>query len=1122
MIRLDEKYNRDDFIAFLSNAFFADFTRDIRPIHTQNLSAIEKAYSLGKSNKLDLQIFEFEYAGSSKKRVALTKEAFKIMQDSLNYQALAIFHGKENDDWRLSLMILNPKKTDTGKVSISYSNPRRYSYFLGPNAKINTPHRFLIKAGQIKDFDDLQSRFNVEIVTKEFFENYKKLFDRLLAYLQKDHAFQAFANNNGINTANFAKKLLGQIVFLYFLQRKGWLGAKKGDSVSQGDKNFIRALFNQSREKGVNFYNTYLEPLFYGALNKPAEKAASYYRDYFDSQIPFLNGGLFEPPQNYDWEKSFLHIPDKVFSKDPKNPEHGDGILDIFDMYNFTVDESDFLDKEVSVDPEMLGKVFENLLEENLRKGKGTYYTPREIVNYMCEESLVNFLATETNLAPDDVKNKYFPAYNILGDEKIEARDVATSEQIIESLKGIKVVDPACGSGAFLVGMLQQITHLRHELEIRSQILGKRTTASSEYEIKKDTIQNCIHGVDIDPGAIEIAKLRLWLSLVVDYELEEIEPLPNLDYKIMQGNSLLEELVLGDTIIKLYDSSIIKKTTGSKRMQNLFEEETRVGLFDDEKEQVIKTMKILQLEYFKASDNKEKKRLKQLIDKVEHDLIETSVKLAAKELQNQKINIKTLPGIGLLDQDVKKLQKISNIESQIFAVLDELKKTGTKPFFLWHLYFADVFEENGGFDVIIANPPYISHDKIQNKSYFQSIYLAYQAFADMYCFFIELGMKLQSKNGTLCFITSNSFLRAEYGKPLRKLISNQNSVLQLVNIEKFQIFESAIVNTCVLMSQKKHVEKATIVNQSLSSATTFDEYVALYGFKYSQNELNSEPWLLLNEDVLQIKNKIASKGKTLKEYGCKIRLGLATGANEVFLIDSKRRKEFLSLDGKNNEIIKPVLRGRDINRFNYKSPNSYILLTKNGIDLKADYPKIYEYLDSFGESFKNRGAQGQNWWNLRACAFFNDFKEEKIVWIELTDKGRFALCNEEIYLVNSAYFLIPPKEFIQEYLLAILNSKVIMFYLKNISETSGMGTARWININVERFPIVQASESKQNEIKKIVTKITDLISVNNSAVDFEKNLQIKEYEKHIDQLVYELYDLTPGEIAIVEGGKNES
>lgn len=1064
-MRFDQIYDQQEFLKFLGIFLPEDFVEKEEDIviKKDRNKEITKAKILGFCESLDLYILEMDHSRENDPRIAIATDAFKILADHWMHKALVIFKNKDSDNYRLSFLTISLDLNEKNKPTKRYSNARRYSFFLGPSAKVNTPTKFLISKGRVTDFDDLKSRFSIEIVTKEFFENYKKLFDRLLEYLNKDHSFQSFAGRNGVETASFAKKLLGQIVFLYFLQRKGWLGAEKGESISTGDKNFLRSLFNKSVERKTNFYNEYLEKLFYGALNKPAEKAGSYYRSYFDCQIPFLNGGLFEPPQNYDWEGEFLLLPDKLFSKDPNNPSHGDGILDIFDLYNFTIDEGDSLDKEVSVDPEMLGKVFENLLEENLRRGNGTYYTPREIVNYMCEESLVSYLASATGLTGEDVKNKYLPAYNVLGDEKIEVRDVTVSEQIIESLQSIKVVDPACGSGAFLVGMLQQITHLRYDLETRSKLLGRRDTASSEYDIKKQTIQNCIYGVDLDPGAVEIAKLRLWLSLVVDYDLEDIEPLPNLDYKIMQGNSLLEELVLGDTTVKLYDRQTIQKAVNSKRMKNLFEADPQIAMFDDiKKEQALKNMKALQVQYFSQSDAGEKKTIKTQIEKIERDLIEASVKAEADMLSAQRLNIKPLPGVGLLPEDAKRLMSISSKESQIMAVLEELKKTGTKPFFLWHLNFADVFEEKGGFDVVIANPPYGADiDKKQLAVMKKGVIDTKNS--NSAAIFIDFGKNvLLNKNGTMSYIVPKSLLFSEVWFDLVKTMLGKVSIL--VDVEK--AFEKVLLEQVLFVygnsvKTNSYYARKFLNNDFIRSIDIPNEVV----YKFNA-------WICdVSKEELVLAEKILSK------INIKLMFNISKTKRGVPL------QKYLKESGQH-----PVLGGKNIFRYGLSGVKGFLKdedLENNGKLAFLQQPKIL---------------------SQRLVAHIqNPIPHIKIM-------STFDPTGELLSVDTVENTVISDKKFDHMYILSLLNSKLIGWYTYKFIFCAAIRTMDFDNYYVGKIPVPEISHYEQNAFIDLVKKIMQVTESKTYQED-----ESHDYGQQLDHAIYKLYDLTEEEIRIVEG-----
>lgn len=1075
--------------------------------------------------------------------------------------ALVAFVSPDAADWRFSLVKMEYKFTEdkSGKTKVKeeFTPAKRWSFLVGKNERSHTAQSRLV---HIIDDDrtdptlqQLEDAFNIEKVTKEFFEKYREVYLRVYETLgdaiKRHPDIRADFEEKKVNTVDFSKKLLGQIVFLYFLQKKGWFGVPMGKTWGEGDKRFLRTLFEGSDSRNMNYFNDYLEPLFYEALAK--ERDDDFY-SRFECKIPFLNGGLFDPISNYDWVNTIIDLPNDLFSNSRKTKEGdlGDGILDIFDRYNFTVKEDEPLEKEVAVDPEMLGKVFENLLEVKDRKSKGTYYTPREIVHYMCEQSLANYLASELegkvskenidilirigeNVVEHETvhvaKRDNNPGYTGLYAKALPAIIEKFANEIDNKLATIKVCDPAIGSGAFPVGMMNTIVKVRMVLSSYLKDAGR-----SLYDFKRDCIQNSLYGVDIDPGAVEIAKLRLWLSLVVDEDdIKQIKPLPNLDYKIMQGNSLLEEY----EGIKLFDERLISGTDTSqekslellkqrqailqreyielhlhekltptkqvdlkgellklssqiKKLNRPTESNMPVGLFDvfSAAKEKSNELKRLHKVFFESTRKSEKDKIKKEIERLEWELIETTL---------------------------KEENKMSALKK-----LEEFKRSNTKPFFLWKLNFAEVFEEKGGFDVVIANPPYVSHDKIENKKAIQSEYVSYSPFADLYCYFIELGIKIQGENGLVCYITSNSYLKADYGSALRSLIKEDDNVLQIINIEDFQLFDSAIINTAILISQSKKdalKKKCSVVNKAFLGDKSFQEFVDVNKYEYSQDSLDNDGWLLLNKEHLDLKNKIESKGDTLLNLNTKIRLGLATGANEVFVIDEEQKNKLIELDPQNKEIIKPILRGRDIVSYGYNFNNIYIILAKNGIDVRSEYPEIYKYLNSFGKKFRNRGAQGQHWTNLRACEFFDDFKKEKIIWIELTDRSRFAISEKEIYLLNSAYFLLPPANIPAKYLLGILNSKVINFYLHVIAETSGMGTARWINNYVKRLPIPYGDKSAEQALITLVDQAIECVA-KNTIGEVEYRTKLKKLEQTMDKLVYKIYGLSSGDIEVIENG----
>ncbi|HOT59044.1 MAG TPA: hypothetical protein PLJ83_05230, partial [Spirochaetales bacterium] len=558
--------------------------------------------------------------------------------------ALVAFVSPGEADWRFSLVKMDYRfeETKDGKVKVKedFTPARRWSFLVGSNEASHTAQSRLMNILADDEHNptlkQLEEAFNIETVTKEFFLKYRELFIRTKEALDKvvkhNARVKADFDAKGVDTVNFAKKLLGQIVFLYFLQKKGWFGVERDAEWGTGSKHFLRELFEGKHGKYTNFFNDILEPLFYKALRIDRSHDDHYY-SRFNCKIPFLNGGLFDPIGNYDWVHMDINIPNELFSNTVKTKEGdiGNGILDIFDRYNFTVREDEPLEKEVAIDPELLGKAYEkfnairpdnfeeyktvlksgqNGAENKFNKKFGVYYTPREIVHYMCKQSLINYLFTRAEEAglSNDIKKQDIEDLIEVGEMLTEHEATAfikqekikngiqksteyvglLSDSIRENaatidnwLADITVCDPAVGSGAFPVGMMHEIVKARNLLSI--YIKGPNRNI---YTFKRECIEKSLYGVDIDPGAVEIAKLRLWLSLVVDEDdIRQIKPLPNLDYKIVCGNSLLgveKNLFNNELFVKLEqlkphyfnETNPTKKQEYKKQIDNLIRQIT--------------------------------------------------------------------------------------------------------------------------------------------------------------------------------------------------------------------------------------------------------------------------------------------------------------------------------------------------------------------------------------------------------------------------------------------------------------------------------------------------------------------------------------------------------------------
>jgi len=585
-----------------------------------------------------------------------------------------------------------------------------------------------------KIYSLLKEAFGVQKVTNKFFAEYKENFDFLTDSLKK--------NNKGVplfyeqeKLYAFAQRFLGRLMFLYFLQKKGWLA---------GDKKFIPHWFEKTRKEQKNFYQSVLEPLFFDTLNRKRPKDESPF-----GKIPFLNGGLFE--KDYS---DLIYMPDETIGK----------ILKFLNAYNFTISEELPLEVEVAVNPEMLGRIFESMLPEFERGKKGTFYTPRPIVHYMCRESLKDFLHSSCDL----------PGYKILSlVEKAETNSLFEKEAkvLYDALTNVRVLDPAVGSGAFLVGMMQEIIRLKIPLAEKLKI--KITPA----QLKREIIKSNLYGIDIEPEAIEIAKLRLWLSLVVDEDLEKVEPLPNLDYKLAVGNSLVE----------------------SFKGKELIRKENSLSFYEDEK--LVGEFRKLIEKMPEETDPEKKKKLRADLENIEWRLIEHKLQREAERKLNQAIELGakySRMGIGLPDPEKKKMEQLIKEATQANEFLKEIKKTGAKPFFLPQVHFAEVFIEKGGFDIIIANPPYVRTQKLSDLPYREDLELHYGFVDDLYAHFTFRAFELARAKGVVTFITSDTYLTLTMKERMRELLQ-KNRIHRLILTPK--AFE-ATVNTAIFVVQK--------------------------------------------------------------------------------------------------------------------------------------------------------------------------------------------------------------------------------------------------------------------------------------------------------------------------------
>ena len=801
----------------------------------------------------------------------------------------------------------------------------------------------------------------------------------------------------------FTQTLFNRLLFVHFVSHKGWLHLN-------GDTDYLNALWDdyQADPKAANFYADRLTVLFFEGLNNPEPEDPAKRENPLIGHVPFLNGGLFE---ENDLDRGAKNaVPDAAIEP----LLHDAGEPGLFNRYNFTVTEATPLDTEVAVDPEMLGKLFEETVNE--RNSNGAYYTPRPVVTFMCREAIKGYLSGKNIPGLDDNQ-----IANLVDNRDPDAITPDLAPKIYDAVRDMKAVDLACGSGAFLLGMLQEI------LALNDSLFRATKTSDSLYNQKLGIISNNIYGTDKDGLALSTAMLRLWLSLAVDYEGDGTpSPLPNLEMKLVVGDAVAGHSPRNDTVQNDLGKDLITK---SNLQQYIVDYTTAYGPTKNELK-------------------------KQVEDEKEH--------------LRKSIGHLTLPGA---------------VE--------------------WRIDFADVIL-NGGFDVVIANPPYVQLQR--NGGELANLYknVGYATFArtgDIYQLFYERGFQLiKPESGLLAYITSNSWLKAEYGKATRRYMAERHTPLYLLELGK-DVFESAIVDSCVLVVRAgRHGTTAKAVDLDKVPTADFPPPAEHWGELQPQGE---RPWSVLTPTEQSVMDKMRSEGTPLRDWDVKINRGILTGLNKAFIINAATRKKLVDADHKSTQIIKPVLRGQDIRRYRPSWAGLYLIDSHNGhgstpaVNI-GDYSAVKAHLDGYHPQLEKRQDKGSTPYNLRNCTYHEDFAEEKLLWMDMSPEGRFAYSDGEVYCNNKGFVLSggPLK-----YLCGVLNAKVITWFMKNTARTTGLGLMQWEKFAVERLPVPQISDQEQRPFVQVVDKIL-------AAKAADTNADTSEDEAKIDRLVYQLYGLT--------------
>lgn len=850
-----------------------------------------------------------------------------------------------------------------------------------------TYQEILAKWAAIKDFSNkkafhsiLWESFDLQPLNKKFYAGISERFILLRQHLEKEEIFDQK------HASYFSNRLMGRVIFCWFLDHKNVLNAEK--------KYFDAIAYPSS----TDYYRGRLETLFYRVLNTPVRDRESMVQD---DVTPFLNGGLFEPRSTDLFGNPKLTFPKNYF----------DNLFEFLSGYNFTTDESTSQFQQVAIDPEMLGRIFENLLAEmteetgeQARKAKGAFYTPREIVDYMCRESLREYL--KTKIAEDEFRDQRLEQLIDRPDKEFQDQDhnwrrdwKPYKDAIIKALDELTVLDPACGSGAFPIGMLQLLVQVYERLESRFD----------SYRTKLQIIEKNLYGVDIEPMAVEIARLRAWLSIIVDEDADskKIKPLPNLEFKFICANSLIDLDQNSETPL------------GGKDHNALAEE-----------------LRTIRDAYFNTESLNKKKGL--------------------REKYNKLINEQEgLFGESNRSKQLKTYRPFDNEWSAGFF----------NPEFMFGVE---------KFDVVIGNPPYVQIQKFARTEMQADLEkVGYKTFiktGDLYALFYERGLELTKKDtGLLCFITSNKWMRAGYGEKLRSYFACKNPLF-LLDFGGFKVFESATVDTNILLignGENRNTLQACHFQNDYCRGDGLKGYCESR-FVRLQN-LSSNTWFIGSTEELALKTKIERVGKPLKDWDVKIYFGIKTGFNKAFIIDQNKRDELVVKDPRSAEIIRPVLHGKNIKRYINEWAGLYLIATGFDIDIPTLYPAVFEHLKLFEEKTKKRDDQGKNWWNLRSCAYYKEFNKEKIVWREITATQSFCLGEEGLFVVAPAAFLVSEK-LSNKFLLGILNSRLVLWYFSCLAHNLGESGLEWKKAKIETIPIPFSVENRL-----IVVEIEDLV-----------------------------------------------
>ena len=1040
----------------------------------------------------------------------------------------------------------------------------------------------LYEKHKFKNFPQLHEAWkktlDTELLNRQFYQRLFNWFD----WATSEAKFPENEKRN-LKPEEHVIRLITRLLFVWFIKEKGLVADELFDETQ-----VTPLLKDYDRDNGDSYYRAVLQNLFFATLNTEIEKRRfskgtrndhrnfSVYRykgqmSHPDRLValfgrtPFINGGLFDCLDNFkganrggyridcfsDEHYDKLSIPNKLFFHDER------GLISLLKHYKFTVEENTPIEQEVALDPELLGKVFENLLAaynpetgETVRKQTGSYYTPRAIVDYMVEEALVATLTqqaspTNENTELWEEELRYLFDYAQVCDDASEWFDDDEKDRIVGAISELKILDPAVGSGAFPMSVLHKLTLALRRLDpdnrrwkqLQEKHAGQRASGvfstqddktrrgklleidetfkryrDSDFGRKLYLIQYGIYGVDIQPVACQIAKLRFFISLAIEQEPDRdasnfgIKPLPNLETRFVAANTLI----------------------------GLELSETRLLLQEDSVQQLIKEIEGIREKHFLTNNRQRKLDLEEQEDEFRKRLKQELEIQRAKwvEVQQREIERKVdkLPKPEQREQLREVEQKKYEERKKEFdsGFEDARKIAGWKPYD--QNASADWFDPEwmfgiaNGFDVVIGNPPYVQLQK--NRGQLGHLYAPcnFDTFirtGDIYCLFYERANQLLKEGGHLSFISSNKWMRAAYGRKLRDYLIKHTRPIQLLDMGP-DVFD-ATVDTNILLLQNSVLDVCTAF-KAVTMKSDFDKQTGDIGQYLSDKGVDmippakAESWSIFSSIECTLKSKIERIGKPLKAWDINICRGITTGCNEAFLIDESKREELVAQDPRSAEVIKPLLRGRDIECYHVQQTEMYMLATGYDLDIPSTYPAIYNHLENTGKRIEsgrrgkglfNRDDQGENWWNLRTCAYYSEFEKEKIVWKRIGSILRFAYSQHPMFCLDSTCIATGEKV---KFLTAVLNSRLSHYQLFGLAPKTGTGDLIVSVQALEPLLVPPIKEANQHLVTQIEDRVDSILDAKRTNADAGTTA----VEKEIDQIVYSLFDLTPEEIAIVE------